>query len=194
MVETADLGQLHDLAHARWMDSPRLGCVLPERQMRSGLVVVGEAGLQDPTEMPPAEDDDMVEAFSTYRIHKALRIRVLPRTPRRGEHLLESHALDPTTEVVAVDAVAIADDVPGRRVPGQGFDDLLGSPGGAGMLGDVEVDHAVTVMNQGEEDEEDAEGPGGNGEEVDGCRRAEVVVEEGAPGPRGLDVRAEGRG
>ena len=54
-----------------------------------------------------------------------------------------------------------------------------------GMLGDVEVNNASAVVGQDEEDEEDAEGGGGHGEEVDRGQRAEVVVEEGAPGLRG---------
>jgi hypothetical protein len=135
MVETADLGQFHDVAHAWRVDGPWLGCVLPKREMRSGLVVVGEVGLEDPTEMLLAEDDDMVEAFSTYRTHKALGVWVLPRILRRGEHLLDAHTIHPSTEVVAVDAVAVPDDVPGRRVLGEGLNDLLGGPSGARMLG-----------------------------------------------------------
>ena len=50
------------------------------------------------------------------------------------------------------------------------------------MLGHVEVDHASAIVDQDQEDEEHAEGGGGHSEEVDGRQRAEVVVEEGAPG------------
>jgi hypothetical protein len=75
MVETADFGQLHDPAHGGWIDRSRRRRVLAERQqMGAGTVVVGEVALKDAAEMPLAEDDDMVEAFSTYRVHKALRI------------------------------------------------------------------------------------------------------------------------
>jgi hypothetical protein len=63
MVETADLGQFHAVAHAWRVDGPWLGSILAKRGVRSGVAVVGEVGLQDPTEMSLAEDDDMVEAL-----------------------------------------------------------------------------------------------------------------------------------
>jgi hypothetical protein len=97
--------------------------------MRSGLVVVGDIGPENLVETVLSEVDDAVEVFSTYRAHKAFCMRVPPRTPRCGEHLLDGHALDPVAEAVAVDAVAIADDVPGCCVLGEGLDDLLGGRG-----------------------------------------------------------------
>jgi hypothetical protein len=72
----------------------------------------------------------MMEALSPYRFHKALGIRVLPGRLWGREHFLDADALDTTAELDTVDAVAVADYVPGRRVLGEGFDDLppTGSP------------------------------------------------------------------
>jgi hypothetical protein len=129
MMETANFGQLQDSAHGGWLDRPGLGRILAERQMSSSPVVVGDVALEDPTEMPLAEDDDMVEAFSTCRANKALRIWILPRASGRGQHLLDAHAVHPTAERLPVDTVA-----------------------GTGMLGDVEMDHASAVVTEDEEE------------------------------------------
>jgi hypothetical protein len=41
----------------------------------------------------------------------ALAVRVLPRRPRRGEDLLDSHRTHGTTEVRAIDLVSVSDDI-----------------------------------------------------------------------------------
>jgi hypothetical protein len=74
VMETADLGQFHDRAHARRLDWPRRRRVLPQRQVRPRPVIVGEVGLQDPIEVMLTKNNDAIEAFSTYRTHKAFSI------------------------------------------------------------------------------------------------------------------------
>jgi hypothetical protein len=90
--------------------------------------------------------------------HKALSIGILPGRVRCGEHLVDADVVDPTAEVVPVDAIAVANHVPGRSVLWEGFDDLQGGPQGAGMFCHVEVDDASALMDQNQEDEEHAEG------------------------------------
>ena len=58
----------------------------------------------------------MVEAFSPYRAHEALGIWVLPGGARGRENLLDADALDATSELLAIDSVAVADHVPGGGV------------------------------------------------------------------------------
>lgn len=50
------------------------------------------------------------------------------------------------------------------------------------MLGDAEVKNAGPVASQDEEDIQNPKRRGGYREEIDRCQRADVVVEEGAPG------------
>ena len=50
------------------------------------------------------------------------------------------------------------------------------------MRGNVVVHDPSTIMGQGDEHEEHAEGRGRDGEEVDGRELSHVVGEEGAPG------------
>ena len=79
MVEPADLGQFDDLAHARRLDRPWLGRILAQREMRARLVIVRKVSFQNSMEMALAEDDHVVETFSTYGAHQAFGIRILPR-------------------------------------------------------------------------------------------------------------------
>jgi hypothetical protein len=166
MVQAADLGQFDDLAHGWRVDRSRLGRVFAQRQMGSRPMVVAEIGFQDPVQVLLAEDDDVVEAISPYGTHKPFGIWILPRKPWCGEYLLDADVMNTTAELVAEDAVSVADQVPGRRVLGEGFDDLLAGPGGARKLGDVEVKNTAAVVGEDEEDVEDAEGGRGDREEV----------------------------
>ena len=79
MVEPADLRQFDDLAHARRLDRPWLGRILAQREMRARLVIVRKVSFQNSMEMALAEDDHVVETFSTYGAHQAFGIRILPR-------------------------------------------------------------------------------------------------------------------
>src|SRR5450631_4832043 len=101
--------------------------------------------------MALTEDDDVVETLPPYGSHEAFSIWILPRRPRCGEDLLDAETLDATAELVAVNAVAVADHEPRRGVLGEGLDNLLGGPGRAGALGDVEVKNAAAIVGQDEE-------------------------------------------
>ncbi|OGA01050.1 MAG: hypothetical protein A3I00_03570 [Betaproteobacteria bacterium RIFCSPLOWO2_02_FULL_64_12] len=85
---------------------------------------------------------------------------------------------------VAIDAVAIAEEVGRRGVVREGVHDLLGRPGDGGVLGDVEVEDAAAVVSQHDEDAEDAQLSRGNGEEVDRDEVVDVVGQERPPGLR----------
>jgi hypothetical protein len=117
--QAAYLGSRHDLAHGRRVSLSQVGRVLPQRQMRPRPVVVREIGFQNLTEMALTEDNDVVETLPPCGSHEAFSIRILPRRPRCREDLLDAEALDATEELVAENAVAVADHKPGRRVLGE---------------------------------------------------------------------------
>jgi hypothetical protein len=84
MVEPADLRNGDDFATTH--DDARLRCILRERQMRPGAVIVGKVTLQQTTQMPLAENYHMIQTFPTYRTDQSLGISVLPRTPGCGDY------------------------------------------------------------------------------------------------------------
>jgi hypothetical protein len=116
VMEAAHFWQLHDLAHGWRLDASRLWHVLAQRQMSSGFVVIGKVSGQDATEVAFVEDNDVIKTFSSYRAHKALDIGTLPRCSGCGEDFLDATAVNTTLEVVAVDAVEVADHVLWRCV------------------------------------------------------------------------------
>jgi hypothetical protein len=108
----------------------------------------------------------------------------------RREDLVDPHGRHPVPVLLPIDLVSISEEVRRRGLVREGVHELLSSPGGGGMLGDVEVDDAPAVVSEHDEDEEDAEASGGHGEEVDRDQVAEVVGEERPPGLRGLGTAA----
>ena len=83
----------------------------------------------------------MVQAVSSYRADQACGVRILPRTLGCGKYFFNAHGRDAQTDVVAVDAISIANKI-ARRIPiGEGLDDLLRRPGGGrnAALGDDHV-------------------------------------------------------
>jgi hypothetical protein len=83
---------------------------------------------------------------------------------------------------MVVDVVPIPEQETGNLVIGEGVGDLLGGPLGIGMFGHVEVNELPPVMAEDDEDIEDAEGGGGDGEEVAGSDVGDVVGQKGPPG------------
>jgi hypothetical protein len=124
----------------------------------------------------------LIQALAPDRADEPLHERLLPRALRRRDYLLDSHALHAVPQRLLINAVAVADEIGRRGLIREGVNELLSGPNGRGVLGHVEVDDSPTVVGEDDKDEEDAEGSGGHGEEVDRDQVADVVTEEGPPG------------
>jgi hypothetical protein len=111
MVEATDFAKRHDPAHLRSFDGPQVRRVLVERAMGSGAVIVREARGQNATQVPLAENGDIVEALSPHRADGPFHERILPRTVGRREDFIDPHALYSVPELLAVDLVAIAQEI-----------------------------------------------------------------------------------
>src|SRR5467141_2673444 len=117
--------------------------------MSPGIQIVTEVSFENPSQMRLSKHDDVVEAFPANTSNQTLGKRILPRTPWNSEHFRDSHALNPVSEVAAVNSVPITDQIAGRRVFWKCFDDLLCGPFCRGMLRNIEVQHAATLMGNG---------------------------------------------
>ncbi len=145
-------------------------------------VVVVDVVTQDAPQVPFAEDDQVVEAFSPDRPDDPLGIGILPGGLWGGEDLPDADTPDDPAECVALGTIPIPQQVARLgAVPGEGLPDLLRGPLGGGMGGDVEMEDTPPVMGQDDEAEEQSEGRGGDDEEIAGCRGAKVVPKKGAP-------------
>ena len=98
--------------------------------------------------------------------------------------LFDTRRPDPTNEIGTVDAVAVAEQIPGRRFVRKGFDDLLSSPSCRRRLADIDMQDMSALKTHDNEDIEQTEGKGGHDEEVEGSDLAGVVLQECPPGLR----------
>jgi len=78
--------------------------------------------------MPFAGDDDMVETFPPDRADQPFRMSVLPWRAWRGWPVSNIHGTKLPGKNLAIDRVAIADDVPRHRLPAAGLGKLPGHP------------------------------------------------------------------
>ena len=80
--------------------------------------------------MSLAEDDDMIKAFPSDRADQPFSMSILPWRSWRGWSVTNAHDAKPPFEKRAVDAVAVADDIPRCGLPTAGLGKLPGDPFG----------------------------------------------------------------
>src|SRR5262245_12771816 len=134
MMQVTDFGNRDDRTERWLVDQPSVGCILVEREMSAGPVIVREVRGEDASQVPLAENDDMVQALAPHRTDEALRKGIRPRATRGGEEFLDPHTLYALPKRVPVDAVTIVQQIGGCGVVREGVHDLLGGPVGGGVL------------------------------------------------------------
>jgi len=137
---------------------------------------------QDATQVPFTEHENVIQTLPSDRTDEALREGILPWALGGREDFLDPQALHAAPKRLAVDLVAVVEEIGWCGVVREGVHDLLGGPVGGGMLGDVEVQDATAMVGKHDEDEEDTQAGGGNGEEIDGDQVPDVIGEERLPG------------
>src|SRR6201996_9635566 len=89
--------------------------------MRTHLVIVARVRSQQMAKVPLAEHDNVVKAFPADRTDRPFTISVLPRRSRRGWPIPDAHRPNAADEDVAVDSIAVTDDVSRRYFPTTGL-------------------------------------------------------------------------
>jgi len=140
MVKSSDLRNLDDPAQLVRLNGSTLECVLIQRQVRAGFVIIAEIISQQAPQMVVIEDDHMIQTFATNAAHHTLHVAILPRTPSCCAHILDAHSFDSRSERFAVDSGMVSNHKTRRAVFRKGFDHLLSGPNRCRMLRDVEVD------------------------------------------------------
>jgi hypothetical protein len=116
MMKLADFGPRHDLPGAGRVDSPGLGRVLAQREVRSRTVVIRDVGAKYASEMSLVEDDDVVQTLAADRAYDALDVGILPRRARGGADGREAERLDGAAERRIEGPVAVVEEEPGGGV------------------------------------------------------------------------------
>jgi hypothetical protein len=112
-------------------------------------------------------------------------IGILPRGMRSGENLVNAHRMDGCRERLAINSVAIAQQVAWRTIPGEGLNRLPGRPFCRGMRGYAKVKESAAIMRQNQENEEQTESRRGNHKEVGRDQFLGMILQEGPPGCEG---------
>ena len=123
----------------------------------------------------------MVQTFPSNGSDPALHIGTLPWRSRGREDFANRHASDSVPEDVAIDAVAIMEQIAWGRVPREGLGHLLCRPFRGGMGGDIEMNHAAPIMGQNDKDKEDSKVHRRHREEIRRDRLLQVAVLPGLP-------------
>ncbi len=128
------------------------------------------------------DDDHVIQALSTYTAYYPFRKRILERRSRSRDHLFDPHPFNAVLEILAVNAVAIAQQISGSLIVGKGLDDLLRRPFGGWVGRHVEMNDLPPIVKQDDETIEVAECEGRDSEKIDTHKLLGMIGEKGFPG------------
>ena len=111
MIKATNLRQGDNAAEFWWLYWPWFGRVLRQRKVSSRPVIVAKIAAQLTTKMSLAEHDHVVEEVPPDGTDHALGVRVLPWRPRGGQDFSDAHAFHASSESVAIDRIAIAEEI-----------------------------------------------------------------------------------
>ena len=60
VMQATDFGNRDDRAEPRRLERPSIGCLLVEREVSAGPVIIREVAGQDAAQVPVAKDEDMI--------------------------------------------------------------------------------------------------------------------------------------
>ena len=93
----------------------------------------------------------MVQTLSPDTADDPFGKRILKRRPRSRDHLFDPHPFDSVLEIFGIDAVAVAEQIPGSLILGEGIDDLLSCPFSSRICRDIEVNNFPPIVQQDNE-------------------------------------------
>jgi hypothetical protein len=128
MMQAAHLRHLDDFPALGRLYWPWDGTVVGKGSVRAGSMVIFEMGFESAPELLFMEHDHSIQTFPPNGTYETLDIRVLPRSSRRDQFLLDAHALDPLLEDRSVDRISVPQEILGRGVVVERVDDLLRGP------------------------------------------------------------------
>ena len=88
------------------------------------LIIVDEAA-EDSMKMPLTEDNHVIKTLATDRANQSLHKWILPRRAWSDEFFLDAKTVHAPNKFLAVDSVAVPDQILWSGVLGERVDDLL---------------------------------------------------------------------
>src|ERR1700674_2069867 len=117
VMQTANLGKLQRRDSVVRLHRAPFRAVHCQRQVRAPAMVVVEVHAKDAPQVAFAQDNDEIQTIPAYAADQALNEWVLPGAARSAENLFDAHALYATLKALAVDRIAIPQQVPRSAIP-----------------------------------------------------------------------------
>jgi hypothetical protein len=95
MMQAAQMRLGNDAAVRLRLDFARNRGVAVQGLMAASVMIIGKKSLEYAVQVALAENDHVINALAPNRADQSLDERALPRRPRRDEHFLNSHSLEP---------------------------------------------------------------------------------------------------
>src|SRR5579872_756984 len=111
--------------------------------MRPDVIVIASIGLQNPTKVCLAQDDEMIHALAPDRPDQSFGKAILPKRGRRGGLVADAHGAQSARDEAAVDP--IADEKARRSIPGECLGYLTCYPLSSRVCCDVDPDQISAV-------------------------------------------------
>ena len=131
--------------------------------------------------MPLAKHNDMVQAIPPDRADQPFRISVLPWRSRRSRPVTNAHRSKAADENVAVDGVAVTNDVSRCCCPTIGLRELACDPFSRRVRGDTQPQDLAATVLQYQQSIEQSEGDGRNHEQVHRRDAVSMIMQERPP-------------
>src|ERR1700757_3880645 len=125
--------------------------------MRTRLVIVARVRSQQMAKMPLAEHDNEVKTFPADRTDRPFTISVLPRRSRRGWPIPDARRPKAADEDVAVDSIAVTDDVSRRYFPTTGLGELARNPLSRGVRSHSQPQYLAAIVMEYQQPVEQSE-------------------------------------
>jgi hypothetical protein len=171
MMEPTQDREEEDLAaFGIWWHWPSLWLwnLLLDPLMRPGSVEGVHIRAQHPVELLLMEDEQMIEALTSYTSQEPLTDGMRSRGVRRSCENLDCTRMSKPREAHPKLAIVITDEVLRSHAISGGFSKRFGSPSVGGIACDADVDHFARVQFDEEEGEQRAEEEIPDGEKVAG--------------------------
>jgi len=127
-------------------------------------------------------NDQVVEALSTQRPDDAFHNRVRTRRSNGRGDGVDTDAAGALAEVMAVDCIAVPQQMARLLSPGRGLDELPPHPGSRRVGGHVDMHQLTPTMGNEHQHVQRLERQCGDAQQIGGPEMVSVVAQESAPG------------
>src|SRR5262245_65067697 len=110
MVETAKTGKGDDVAELGRLCGPVLGCVLPQGEVHSVLIIPVAELPKQALGVPLVQHDQVVETLTAQRADHPLRKRIHPRGTYGGADFTDAEAPDSRGEGKPIGSIPVKDE------------------------------------------------------------------------------------